>query len=117
MICKFAVSLAAFVFVSCVHAHAEMQRLRVCIGETASHCDGTYSDFYKLRRGVKGDAGQLAGNAICGAAKGHLLSVDADEAKETHAGDCCGYTFVTIECEIDPVSQVPGKSRPRNLER
>ncbi len=86
-------------------ARAEMQRLRVCIGENPDHCDGTYSDFYKIRRGLKGDAATIAGNAICTMAKGRLLSIDADEAKETHPGDCCGYIFVTIECEIGPVTQ------------
>lgn len=93
-------------------ARAEMQRLRVCIGENASHCDGTSSDFYKIRRGLKGDVDRIAGNAICTMAKGHLLSVNADEARETHDGDCCGYVFVTIECEIDPVSPLPsGRAR------
>jgi hypothetical protein len=98
--------VAAFAFYP-ANAQAEMQRLRVCIGENASHCDGTYSDFYKIRRGLKGDVEHLAGNAICTSAKGHLLSVNADDGKETHDGDCCGYIFVTIECEIDPVSVVP----------
>ncbi len=82
-----------------------MQRLRVCIGENAAHCDGTFSDFYKIRRGLKGDVDHIAGNAICTMAKGRLLSVNADDARETHDGDCCGYIFVTIECEIGPVTQ------------
>ncbi|WP_020175572.1 hypothetical protein [Methyloferula stellata] len=99
--------LAAALVLCHSSARAEMQRLRVCIGENASHCDGTFSDFYKIRRGLKGDVDQIAGKAICTMAKGHLLSVNADEARETHDGDCCGYVFVTIECEIDPVSQLP----------
>jgi len=92
-------------------AHAEMQRLRLCIGENASHCESVYSDFYKIRRGLKGDVERLAGNAICTTAKGHLLSVNPDDSKESHAGDCCGYTIVTIECEIGPISQLssPGQ--------
>jgi hypothetical protein len=89
-------------------ARAEMQRLRVCIGENASRCDGTFSDFYKAGRGTKGDVEHIAGNAICTTAKGHLLSVNADDARETHDG----YIFVTIECEIDPVSQLaPSRKR------
>ncbi len=97
--------LAAALILPQAKAGAEMQRLRVCIGENASHCDGTYSDFYKIRRGLKGDVDHVAGNAICALAKGRLLSVDSDDARETHEGDCCGYIFVTIECEINPVTQ------------
>jgi hypothetical protein len=100
-------ALAAALIAACSSAQAEMQRLRVCIGETAAHCDGTFSDFYKIRRGLKGDVDHIAGNAICTMAKGHLLSVNPDDARETQDGDCCGYVFVTIECEIDPVSQLP----------
>jgi hypothetical protein len=98
-------ALAITLIVCHSSARAEMQRLRVCIGENAAHCDGTYSDFYKIRRGLKGDVDHIAGNAICTMAKGRLLSVNADDARETHDGDCCGYVFVTIECEIGPVTQ------------
>jgi hypothetical protein len=84
-------------------ARAEMQRLRVCISEAASRCDETFSDFYKMSRGQKGDVEHVAGNAICTTAKGHLLSVNADDARETHDGTI----FVTIECEIEPISLLP----------
>jgi len=88
-------------------ARAETQNFRICISDTESRCEGTYSDFYKTRRGAKNDVNRATGETFCKTARGHLLSVDGDDAKEAHGS----YTLVTIACEIDPVSAPPPRDR------